>query len=274
MWAAGGDGYNPTVSLVLHWNGSAWHHVPVPSIGSLDAVTLSPGSVWIAGGGQVEQFNGTAWTRLPAPPSLPSVITGLVHTAAGLWAVGYVDYSCGEGTCTASWAALWNGTAWSQIPAGGGTGLSSVTAAGATVLATTFAGQVLRLSSSGVTTQVTPQLDGQLNAIAADPTGNLWAAGWAYGAQDKIEPAIINAPGIGQGGIMVSTGAAGATVTWTGPATGTGGTDETGRFAVGGLPDGSYTVIASLAGCHPGIATAQVTAGVATPVSAHITCPP
>jgi hypothetical protein len=72
----------------------------------------------------------------------------------------------------------------------------------------------------------------------------------------------------------VTTGASGATVTWTGPATGTGGTDVSGRFAVGGLPDGSYTVIASLAGCQPGIATAVVTAGIATPVNAQITCPP
>jgi len=56
--------------------------------------------------------------------------------------------------------------------------------------------------------------------------------------------------------------------------TGTGSTDSGGRFAVGGLPDGSYTIIASLAGCQPGIATAQVTAGNATAVNAHITCPP
>jgi hypothetical protein len=273
VWAVGGDGY-PGTSLVLHWNGSAWHQVSVPSIGSLDAVTLSPGRVWIAGGGQVEQFDGTAWTTLPVPPAQPTVITGLAHNAAGLWAVGYVDYSCGEGgVCTASYAALWNGTAWTQIPSGGGTGLSAVTAAGSTVLATSAA-QVLRLSSAGATAQVTPQLDGQLDAIAADPTGNLWADGWTITSNDTIKPAIINAPGIGQGGIMVSTGAAGATVTWTGPVTGAGGTDEGGRFAVGGLPDGSYTVIASLPGCHPGVAAAQVTAGVATAVKAPINCPP
>ena len=87
-------------------------------------------------------------------------------------------------------------------------------------------------------------------------------------------PSIINAPGIGQGGIAVTTGASAATVTWTGPVTGAGSTDTAGRFAVGGLPDGSYTVIASLPGCQPGIATAQVTAGLATPVTAQISCPP
>src|SRR5262249_11096669 len=105
--------------------------------------------------------------------------------------------------------------------------------------------------------------------IAADPAGNPWAVGRA-GSQ----PAIINAPGIRQGGIIVTTGAANATVTWTGPVTGSGGTDESGRFAVGGLPDGRYTATPSLAGCQPGTATARVTAGVATAVSAQITCPP
>ena len=79
---------------------------------------------------------------------------------------------------------------------------------------------------------------------------------------------------IGQGGIIVTTGASGATVTWTGPVNGSGGTDPSGRFAVGGLPAGSYTVTASLPGCQPGIATAKVTAGFATAVNAPITCPP
>jgi Carboxypeptidase regulatory-like domain len=126
------------------------------------------------------------------------------------------------------------------------------------------------LALAGATAQVTPAPGTrQLNAIAADPAGNPWAVG-----QAGSQPAIINAPGIGQGGIIVTTGAGNATVTWTGPVSGSGGTDESGRFAVGGLPDGSYTVIASLAGCQPGIATAQVTAGVATSVNAQITCPP
>jgi hypothetical protein len=56
--------------------------------------------------------------------------------------------------------------------------------------------------------------------------------------------------------------------------TGAGGTDFSGRFAVGGLPDGTYTVTASLPGCQPGTATAQVTAGQTTSVTAHISCPP
>ena len=276
VWAVGGDNF-PAVSLVLHFNGSTWSQVKVPNIGALDAVAVAPGRVWVAGGNQVAQFNGATWAKLPAPPVGSQegvVLTGLAHNAAGLWAVGILDFSCGEGqVCTASYAALWNGSKWTVVPAGGGTELSGVVAAGSNVLATSQTG-VVRLSLASASAEVTPAINPlALTAIGADPAGNPWAVGWTV-TQGKTQPAIINAPGIGQGGIIVTTGAAGATVTWTGPATGTGGTDVSGRFAVGGLPDGSYTVIASLAGCQPGIATAVVTAGIATPVTAQITCPP
>jgi hypothetical protein len=277
VWAAGGDGPSTAAaesSLVLHWNGSAWRQVRVPNIGSLDAVTFAPGRIWIAGGDQVNQFNGAPWTTLPTAPGVTE-ITGLADTAAGLWAVGYMDVTCGEGICTRPWAALWNGTTWTEAPAGAGTGLFGVVAAGPEVLAASVNPvQVLRLTLTGATPQVTPQLEGLLNAITADHAGHLWAAGRTLGAHNQTVPAIINAPGIGQGGITVATGAAEANVTWAGPVTGAGGTGESGHFAVGGLPDGSYTITASLPGCHPGIATAQVTAGVATAVKARISCPP
>ena len=272
VWAAGADKY-PGSSLVLHWNGTAWQQVSVPDVGALDAVAVAPGRVWVAGGDHVEQFNGTTWTKLPVPPVTAQdsvVITGLAHNTAGLWVVGLLEFTCGEGqVCTASYAALWNGTSWTQVPGAGGTGLTGVVAAGSKVLATS-GGQVFRLSLTGGGTEVTPAPGSlELQAIAADPAGNPWAVG-----QNGTQPGIINAPGIGQGGITVTTGAAAATVTWTGPVNGAGSTDQSGRFAVGGLPDGNYNVIASLPGCQPGIETAQVSAGKATDVKAHISCPP
>jgi hypothetical protein len=273
VWAAGGDGGYPGVSLVLHWNGSTWAQVRVPSNGALDAVTVTSANVWVAGGNKVERFNGSAWTSLPALPGSMS-IAGLAHTAAGLWAVGDESFSCGEGgSCTSSYAALWNGSTWTTVPAGGGTQLSGVVAAGSAVLATGGTG-VWQLSTTAATPQVIPtQNPPELTAIGADPAGQPWAVGSAY-VQGRAAPAIINAPGIGQGGILVDSGAANATVTWTGPASGTGATAVDGTFATGGLPDGTYSVITGLSGCQPGVATATVTAGQVTPVTAKVVCPP
>jgi len=263
VWAAGGAGPYPAASLVLHWNGSTWAQVRVPSIGALDAVTVTPASVWVAGGNKVEQFNGSAWTSLPALPGDVS-IDGLADTAAGLWAVGYESYSTYTGgTITVSYAALWNGSAWTTVPVGGG-GLSGVVAAGSEVLATSQA-EVWQLTPTASTQQIVPQNLGPLSAIAADPAGNPWAVGGL---------SIINEPGIGQGGIQVDTGAANATLTWTGPVNGSGTTGYDGKFATGGLPDGTYTITASLSGCQPGVTTATVTAGEVTPVTAKIACPP
>jgi hypothetical protein len=159
------------------------------------------------------------------------------------------------------------------VPAGGGSVLAGVVAAGSAVLATGGTG-VWQLSTTGASPQVIPtQNPAQLTAIGADPAGNPWAAGWTD-VQGTIAPGIINAPGIGQGGIIVTTGAASATVSWIDPANGTGTTDVGGQFATGGLPDGSYTVIASLQGCQPGVASANVTAGTSTPVNAKVICSP
>src|SRR5207302_11347910 len=96
VWAVGYDNYPAEASLVLHWNGTAWRQVSgAPNIGSLDAVAVAPGRVWIAGGDQVAQFDGTTWTKLPVPPVAAQdsvVLTGLAHNAAGLWAVGLLEF--------------------------------------------------------------------------------------------------------------------------------------------------------------------------------------
>ena len=202
-----------------------------------------------------------------------SAITGLAHTAAGLWAVGYVDSGCGEGTCTASWAALWNGTAWTEVPAGGGTGLSGVVAAGSQVLVTSGAG-VIRLTRSGAAAQVTPAINPlELTAVGTDPAGNPWAVGWTaaqgtVNAGDHQRARHRTRRHHRDHRRLSRDGDLGR------PGDRAGSTDQSGRFAVGGLPDGSYTVTASLPGCQPGVATATVTAGKATAVNAHITCPP
>jgi hypothetical protein len=274
VWAVGYSGY-PATSLVAHWTGQPWSTVAAPNIGALQAVTVDPGDVWAAGAGAVQRFDGTRWSALPALPVTSGsslFLHGLTKNASGLWAVGTLSYPYNEGYVYHSYAAVFNGTAWTTVPVPGD-GLNGAATSGTAVLATDSNIGVYRITTGGAVQDVTPA-PGTVypDAIAADPAGKAWAVGFASTGSGGLNPSIINAPGLGQGGIIVATGAANATVTWTGPVNHSGTTDVYGDLSVGGLPDGSYTVIASLGGCTPGVATATVTAGVATPVTARITC--
>src|SRR5262249_59195271 len=117
----------------------------------------APGGGGRGGGARAGGSAGISRTRRLSPPVTAQssvVLTGLADTAVGLWAVGILEFSCGEGqVCTGSYAALWNGTTWTVAPAGGGTGLSGVVAAGSKVLATSGA-RVVQLSPAGAAAQV------------------------------------------------------------------------------------------------------------------------
>jgi hypothetical protein len=250
-----------------------WSTFSAPNIGALQAVAVDPANVWAAGIGSVQRFDGARWTALPALPVTTGsslYLHGLAKNASGLWAVGTTSTPYFDGYIDHSYAALFNGTAWTTVPVPGD-GLNSASASGSTVLAADSNNGVYRLTAAGSSQEVTPA-PGTVypDAVATDASGNAWAVGFAGGSGQA--PGIISAPGIGQGGIIVTTGAANATVTWTGPVNHSGTTDVHGNLSVGGLPDGTYTVIASLGGCTPGVATATVTAGIATPVDAHIMC--
>jgi hypothetical protein len=205
---------------------------------------------------------GDVWFAVPGWPG---------QSPDGLWAVGTDVVPYFEGFLYFPYAAVWNGSIWTVVPSTGSGGLSAVTASGSAVWATA-AGTVSRLSLSGPTPQVTPTGNAeQLTGITADSAGNPWAVGWST-TKSTVVPAIINAPGIGQGGVVVTTGVSGATVTWIGRVTGSGLTDPSGSFSTGGLPAGSYHIVAGAAGCTPGIATATVASGMATAVTVHVTC--
>ncbi len=219
-----------------------------------------------AGISGIERFDGSRWSALPAPPVISGslYLHALAPTSSGLWTVGTVQTPYFEGYIDHSYAAVFNNGAWSTIGLGG-SGLTGATASGPTVLAAAPNDGVFRLSTAGASQEVTPA-PGTVypQAVAADSAGNAWATGFASNGTGRI-PGIIDAPGIGQGGIIVNTGAANATVTWTGPVNHSGTADVSGHFSVGGLPDGTYTVTSSYSGSNPGVATATVTAGIATP---------
>jgi hypothetical protein len=133
VWAVGGlghDGYGgaPVGSLVLHWNGSAWSQVAIPSSGGAfsinelsDVVAVSATDVWAVGRAFSFQFfqevpyllhyNGVTWqhSTIPSPPA------GRFNAVTALSATKV--YAVGDGPLI----ARWNGSTWTKetVPGSG-----------------------------------------------------------------------------------------------------------------------------------------------------------
>lgn len=275
VFAAGDQGYPPR-SLVLRFNGSRWSPLATPDIGTLRAIAVDPASVWVASLTTVQRYDGSRWSALPALPVLGGTsadlqLSGLAKSAAGLWVVGTHRIPYFDGSLYRPYAAVWDGVRWTSVGSSVDSGFSGVTASGGTVWASS-ANAVTRLTPARSTTEVTPVTPpGLLTAVASDSAGHAWAVGWGVNGSTTL-PTIIDAPSATQGGFRAATAASDATVTWIGPVTGSGRTDTSGVFATGGLPAGSYTLVASLTGCPTAVATVTVEAGIATPVTVPIVC--
>ncbi len=136
VWAAGSfesltTGFSS--AIIEHWDGTAWTNaaIPRPGVSSVFTSIVAFGSndVWAAGwflnssetGIQplFEQWNGTAWTVIPASADTDTVfITGIAGSSSSdIWAVGYTE----PGSVDHPFAMHWNGTAWTvtKTPARG-----------------------------------------------------------------------------------------------------------------------------------------------------------
>ena len=128
VWAVGTFfDYNALawLTLVEHWNGSAWSVVPSPSpstrYNALQSIAAAgPNDVWAVGIEQtsspinnrtlIEHWNGTAWSVVPSPNvgGGDNYLLGVaIASPADVWAVGLHDVQ----TLTEHW----NGTAWSVV---------------------------------------------------------------------------------------------------------------------------------------------------------------
>lgn len=145
VWAAGyyddGTDYR---TLVVHWNGSSWSHVPSTNPGAssdnflMGVSALGTNDVWFSGyyGGLATSVPFTLrWTGSSfTTQTIPSTGTGaqLFQIAAlasnNVWSVGYYY---GGGPSAKTLVVRWDGTSWNIVPSadpGHASGLLAVTA--------------------------------------------------------------------------------------------------------------------------------------------------
>ena len=204
--AIGGDD-----GLIEHWNGSRWSIVPSPiSAASLSSVAvISASDVWAAGqasGGQpvFEHWDGTTWTAFSGPPISTAYVSvsGITAVSANdVWAVGTARGTA-RGAPYQTLSEHWNGTKWSIVPspdpvAGNDALIQATALSSSDVWAVGY-----DYGSAGGASPLLANWDGtkwhavpapvpsgtqynELAAVAALPTGTVWAVGRS-GYEDLI----------------------------------------------------------------------------------------
>ncbi|MEU0740236.1 hypothetical protein [Streptomyces sp. NPDC006134] len=111
-------------ALVQHWDGTAWHIVPVPDAGSLwvsSVTALAADDVWVSGYTSQDQpmmlhYDGGSWSRVPVPyDGVNGELLDLeVRGPGDIWAAGR-KLNDDEDTGHAL-VMRWDGRAWRQVP--------------------------------------------------------------------------------------------------------------------------------------------------------------
>jgi hypothetical protein len=192
----------PGHTVIEHWDGTAWTHVPSPDPGgdardnALSGVAAtSPGNAWAVGwsvsqsytGGTgrsktlIEHWDGTSWVRVPAPsPGFYAYLSGVAATSPdNAWAVGGSD----GGTLIEHW----NGTTWTRVPSpspgpSGDVlyGVAATSPTSAWAVGGSDGGTLIEHWNGTAWTQV-PQpvsgFDSSLNSVAAISASDVWAVG-------------------------------------------------------------------------------------------------
>ncbi len=201
IWAVG---LNPSGSLIMHWNGTAWTRSSEPGF-LVGAAATSPDNAWAVGGSNwfdpdatvIYHWNGSDWARQPSPnPPSGGYFNGVAATSASdAWAVGQTGPGPGEGTSPSDRTLIehWNGTAWTTMPsptpapAGGLTRVAVVSPSDAWAVGWTGTGTGTGFNAliehwNGQAWNVVPVpapagAGVQLNAVTGISAGNAWAVG-------------------------------------------------------------------------------------------------
>ncbi|HXW46484.1 MAG TPA: hypothetical protein VEL03_16970 [Streptosporangiaceae bacterium] len=133
IWAVGQSSGTP---LIDHYNGSSWSQSTLPSgpcslfeadcnltgvsgSSASDVIAIGNGTIPTSSGWQVEtlayQYNGSAWSPLTVPASIPdSALEHIqVFSPTNAWAVGTAPNAADTGSVVA--AVNWNGSTWTQV---------------------------------------------------------------------------------------------------------------------------------------------------------------
>jgi hypothetical protein len=300
VWATGiyWDSASYDRSVIMHWDGTAWTVVPhnCDTYWGLTGLTvLSASEAWAVGDSTTCHYDGTAWTEVPSPQpqidhyeiAYPLEDVSAV-TPTDVWAVGARIL---DGPFEIHWQAIaehWDGKRWTLVRAVPAQALYGVEALATdnvwAVGSNGFGPVILRYDGAGWSTVPTPEWGrgGRLAGItsvgmpfAAPGIGRgsmeLWSAGHVRsGTADRT--LIQRLPSEREGAIVGGTNVSGATISWFGPENGSTETNVYGDYQVGGLQAGTYTFIATYAGCAPDSGPVTVLAGTTLARDFFIDC--
>jgi hypothetical protein len=200
VWAVGRSGDNLGVShgFIQHWDGNAWTAFPVDSADNVaylhSVAVVSPTEAWAVGFDEdpadtsfrslIEHWDGTAWSRIPAPPAgSESLLWGVAAVAGHAVAVGEKRVN----GVRVNFAIRWTRSVWKKIDTpifGGNSSLQDVSMTSAhNVWAVGGDGtQVFVLHGDGRTwTNVPVPTPGiyvnRLNGVDALAPDDVWAVG-------------------------------------------------------------------------------------------------
>jgi len=269
VWAVGEAGY-PERALILRWDGSRWRNVPNRCAAPLAGVDVRTATdIWAVGSSTTCHYDGSSWRVVPSPqprPRFNEIACVLADVSAfrpdDVWTSGYRVIEQGENLYDLSIVEHWDGSRWTLNPVVPGQYLGGIQALSATdvwaVGTDGTQGVVAHDDGTGwkLVPSPTPGGTGSLADVEAESAEHLWAVGAA-----QAKTMVLEAPSRFDGTVTGHTNVVGATVSWFGPESGSTETDIFGDYAVAGLPEGTYQLIATYPGCTPAQAEATIVAG-------------
>jgi hypothetical protein len=231
--------------LTVHWDGSTWTNVPDPlplnpSTALVGVADISSTNAYVIGNegpayGLVEQWNGTAWTRLADQPPFPmpngftfaeNTLDAISATSASnVWIVGTYLQTV-YGNIWDPYSVHWNGTTWKVVtmPQVTGAVFTSADAMSATnvwAAGNSPSGPLIAHWNGTTWTITSSPAAGTLTGITARSASDVWAVGYTTGPHtltlhwNGSTWATVSSPNVGSASQLTSVSTSrGAAIVW------------------------------------------------------------